>query len=115
LTPYCITPTCFVSQLHIPVKIGIFCGILTEFLFGPNFSPLGRNIPGKRKAMFSSPQHVLEALASAGYITDAITATVVHLAARLNKPVLLEGPPGSGKTELAYSRARDRLVYIDAG
>lgn len=56
--------------------------------------------------MFSSPKQTMEALASVGYITDDVTATVVHLANRLNKPVLLEGEPGGGKTELAYAVAK---------
>jgi len=55
--------------------------------------------------VFSSPKQTQEALASVGYIIDEIAATVVYLAARLNKPILKEGPPGSGKTQLAYSVA----------
>jgi MoxR-like ATPase len=65
------------------------------------------------KDVFSSAQQAQEALASVGYITDDITATVVHLAARLNKPVLLEGPPGSGKTELAYAVAKSMSTEIE--
>ena len=55
--------------------------------------------------MFQSSEHVHQALTDIGYITDAVTATAVYLAASLQKPLLLEGPAGSGKTELAYAVA----------
>ena len=55
--------------------------------------------------MFSSLEEVSQRLRATGYIADSIAATTVYLAARLQKPLLLEGPAGSGKTQLAYAVA----------
>ncbi|MBU6436134.1 MAG: MoxR family ATPase [Betaproteobacteria bacterium] len=46
-----------------------------------------------------------EGLAAAGYLTDRRLATAVFLALRLGRPLLLEGEPGVGKTELAKALA----------
>lgn len=59
-----------------------------------------------RDYRFGGIQDVLDGLASAGYLADESTATVVHLADRLDKPLLVEGPAGVGKTELAKAIAR---------
>ena len=63
--------------------------------------------------MFSSVEDVLSRLFLTGYITERITATVVYLAAKLNKPILLEGAPGSGKTELAYAVAKATSADVE--
>jgi MoxR-like ATPase len=55
--------------------------------------------------VFSSQYELTEGLRSAGYIADEITAITVYLAGKLHKPLLLEGPAGSGKTQLAYAVA----------
>ena len=54
---------------------------------------------------FSPVDRVLEGLRGAGYLADSNTGTVVHLAKELGKPVLVEGPAGTGKTQLAKSAA----------
>ena len=51
--------------------------------------------------MFSSIQELSEKLEAAKYVTDPVTLKLIYLAAQMQKPVLAEGPPGSGKTELA--------------
>jgi MoxR-like ATPase len=55
--------------------------------------------------MFSSPTELATKLRAARYIIDPVTLSVVYLATRMQKPVLIEGPPGCGKTELAYAVA----------
>jgi MoxR-like ATPase len=54
---------------------------------------------------FEGPKAVSEALRSADYLADERIAQVVFLADRLSKPVLVEGPAGVGKTELAKAVA----------
>jgi MoxR-like ATPase len=55
--------------------------------------------------VFRSIEVVEESLHANGYITDSVTVTAVYLAATLHRPLLLEGPAGSGKTQLAYAVA----------
>ncbi len=49
---------------------------------------------------------IQEMMEVAEYVTDAPVATSVHLAMRLRKPLLIEGPAGVGKTEVAKVMAR---------
>ncbi len=63
--------------------------------------------------MFSSLEEVSAGLRATGYIADSVASTTVYLAAKLHKPLLLEGPAGSGKTQLAYAVAASADTTVE--
>ena len=64
--------------------------------------------------MFESPTDLSGKLNAAGYFIDPVLTQVIFLAARLQKPLLLEGPAGSGKTQLAVSVAAAAGIHVIA-
>ncbi len=61
--------------------------------------------PTEAESVFASTEKLASGLRDAQYVVDPVTLEVVYLAAKMQKPLLVEGPPGCGKTELAYAVA----------
>lgn len=63
--------------------------------------------------MFDSLEDLSRKLSATGYFIDPVMTKVVFLAAKLQKPLILEGPAGSGKTQLAVSVAQAAGTRIE--
>src|SRR6266581_9755095 len=63
--------------------------------------------------MFSSPKDLSEKLLAAKYVIDQSVLSAIYLAAEMRRPLLIEGPPGCGKTELAYAIARSAETHVE--
>jgi len=50
--------------------------------------------------MFATPQNLAAGLREAGYATDPVLVQIIWLATKMQKPILVEGPPGTGKNLL---------------
>ena len=68
---------------------------------------------GREENVFSSLDDLGQRLEAAKYVIDPVTLQVVYLAARMQKPIIVEGPPGCGKTALAQAIASAGNTVIE--
>jgi len=70
-------------------------------------------VPREAMAVFRSREELSGKLREAKYVIDDVTLEVVYLACRMQKPLLVEGPPGCGKTQMAYAVAEAAGTFVE--
>ena len=104
---HCPAIPCAAASLAATPPLAIAAGmlpigsILDWNMYARRWSGAGRD----GRAQICLDRGVEQSLASVGYIPSRQIATAVYLAQHLEKPILVEGPAGVGKTELAKSVA----------
>ena len=96
-------------------------GFLREACREPNSRPVRDSCkafrlligPTRGPVMFNSICDLSERLRRTGYFIDPVMTQVVFLAIKLHKPLLLEGPAGSGKTQLPISIAEAAGTHVE--
>lgn len=98
------------ASVHTRVSIGI-AGVVGQaavnclphlaVLLEPRAASDRVTVPSDEGSMFASVDEVVARFTGQKYICSRRIATVVYLATRLERPILVEGPAGVGKTELA--------------
>jgi len=68
----------------------------------------GALISSRSVGMFTSPRELADKLLASRYVIDESILSIIFLAGRMRRPLLIEGPPGCGKTELAYGGREER-------
>jgi MoxR-like ATPase len=74
--------------------------------YDPGACPRNEELPYDERVRFSAVEEVERAFREASYLPDRGLATAIYLALAMRRPLLLEGEPGVGKTEVGKTLAR---------